>query len=508
MAQGVLAGVATGLVAGAAGLALLGAFVPPEAAGPPAARPTTETEAPAQADSMAPEPGEAVAAAPEDTESGESESGESAEAESPVGTDEQASGADLASGDMTRGNGNETAETVTMGEPAPQGAMADAASADAADTEAGDAGDAALRETATTALALPAGPPQPTAPAATTPAQAVAEPTRPTPEEAAAPIAALPTRPAAPEAVRLPTIPAPVPAGSGAGPADAGAAATAADIADRGAEHAAQEADATPGIALDTGTEGAAPTEATMPPGDTDGLPGNALRRNAMSFVSFDDRPLMAIVLIEAGEDGIAPDRLDDLPVPVTFALDPLRPDLEEVAAQLSQAGFELALLAPGDRPGGLSAEAGPEAVTATLGGWFARMPRAAALIDGPGDPLQVSQRLAEATIEMLTVSGHGLALRDRGLNTTARKAEGAEVPVALIFRALDSEREPPAVQSRYLDRAALKAREDGMVVMIGHSYPETIEALAGWALSARAQSVVLAPLSAVLLAEAARAAE
>jgi polysaccharide deacetylase 2 family uncharacterized protein YibQ len=66
----------------------------------------------------------------------------------------------------------------------------------------------------------------------------------------------------------------------------------------------------------------------------------------------------------------------------------------------------------------------------------------------------------------------------------------------------LDRERESGVVIKRYLDRAALKAGQVGRVVVIGHSYPETVTALFSWAMSDRPATVALAPVSAVLLAK------
>ncbi len=93
----------------------------------------------------------------------------------------------------------------------------------------------------------------------------------------------------------------------------------------------------------------------------------------------------------------------------------------------------------------------------------------------------------------------HGLLTYDRGLNTADQIAEREGLPSALIFRMLDAQKENPTTIGRYLDRAAFKAAQEGHVVMIGHSYADTITALFTWMLEPRSQTVRMAPLSAIM---------
>ena len=93
----------------------------------------------------------------------------------------------------------------------------------------------------------------------------------------------------------------------------------------------------------------------------------------------------------------------------------------------------------------------------------------------------------------------YGFTTYDRGLNTAQQVAEREGLPAATIFRMLDAEQENPDTIKRYLERAALKAGQEGQVVMIGHSYPDTVTAVFSWALDAGSQTVRFAPLSAIL---------
>ena len=54
----------------------------------------------------------------------------------------------------------------------------------------------------------------------------------------------------------------------------------------------------------------------------------------------------------------------------------------------------------------------------------------------------------------------------------------------------------------RFLDNAAFRARNEDGVIVLARARAETLEALQEWSLGNRAQTVTLAPISAVLLAE------
>jgi polysaccharide deacetylase 2 family uncharacterized protein YibQ len=119
--------------------------------------------------------------------------------------------------------------------------------------------------------------------------------------------------------------------------------------------------------------------------------------------------------------------------------------------------------------------------------------------MDRAGEGFQKTGPLADQVIAYLSDSGHGLLTYEIGLNATNRKALRAGVPAATVFRPLDDDKERAIVIGRYLDRAAFRARNDGYVVMAGHSYPETVKALFAWAMEDEARSVVMAPVSAVM---------
>ena len=73
-------------------------------------------------------------------------------------------------------------------------------------------------------------------------------------------------------------------------------------------------------------------------------------------------------------------------------------------------------------------------------------------------------------------------------------------VPSAVVFRDFDGAGQTPDTIRRFLDQAAFRADQEGVVIMLGRVRPETISALLVWGLQDRASRVALSPLSAALL--------
>ena len=223
----------------------------------------------------------------------------------------------------------------------------------------------------------------------------------------------------------------------------------------------------------------------------------SALIRNRVPHVNPAGKPLMAVILIDAGSEGLDFGVLSDFEFPISFALDPTREDAADRARSLREAGFEILALAPADLADAGAGEAPADRLPALL----SRLPEAVALIDRPEAALQRNAALSEAVIDTLAQSGHGLLTYDLGLNATDRKALRDGLFAGTVFRVLDGARESGTVIKRYLDRAVLEAGKTGRVIVLGRSYPETVTALFSWALGPKSAAVSLAPVSAVLLA-------
>lgn len=206
-----------------------------------------------------------------------------------------------------------------------------------------------------------------------------------------------------------------------------------------------------------------------------------------------DNRPLMAIVLIDTGEFNIGPEALASFPYPITFAIDPLREDAIEAADKYAAKGFELLLTA--DLPQNGDASLPELAIKPTLESFEG----ITGVLEGTDGGLQGNMALAEGMLNMIESTDYGLVLRAKGLNATQQQANGRNLPVDTVFRDFDGAGQNASVIRRFLDQAAFKARQEGSVIMVGRLRPATISALLLWGLQDRATSVRLTPISEVL---------
>lgn len=219
----------------------------------------------------------------------------------------------------------------------------------------------------------------------------------------------------------------------------------------------------------------------------------------ASAFENPDDKPLMSIVLIDAGADltggavGLA--ALNSFPYPLTFAVDGSLGDATSRMAEYRSQGFEVMVMM--DLPAGATAPDAEVALSAALDA----VPEAVAVMEGNGTGLQQNRDAADQIAEAVNATGLGLVLQSKGLNTVQKLALRSGVPAGLVFRDFDSAEQTPSVIRRFLDQAAFRAGQEGGVIMVGRVRPDTISALLLWGLQDRAQRVALAPVSAVLTA-------
>ncbi|WP_168193135.1 divergent polysaccharide deacetylase family protein [Rhodophyticola sp. CCM32] len=247
----------------------------------------------------------------------------------------------------------------------------------------------------------------------------------------------------------------------------------------------------------DSTEESAGETEeiAPAPPETGDAADSRpAVEAYAAPFDAGETRPLMAVILIDDPAFGLDRGLLQSFPFPVSFAIDPTRPEAAANAAAYRAAGFEVLLLADMLPEGAVPAD-----VEVALAGAFEILPETVALLDTEQNRIQGDRPVLDAVVAALQASGHGLVAYPRGLNAAEQSAERLGVPAATLFRQIDSERERATVITRYLDRAAFAAVQDGSVIVIGHTYSDTVTALFSWALGTRSESVAIAPISAVL---------
>ncbi|MDO9525509.1 MAG: divergent polysaccharide deacetylase family protein [Gemmobacter sp.] len=221
---------------------------------------------------------------------------------------------------------------------------------------------------------------------------------------------------------------------------------------------------------------------------------GAALVRNARVFENPDRKPLMSIILIDAGASDALRATLAPGEFPVTLALDPEIPRAAEIAATWRAAGQEVLLLGSGLPARGTASDF--EVALESLAQTF---PGSLGMIDAPNGGFQADRRRSADLVPALAARGMGLVTWDRGLNSANQIALRDELPTTLVYRELDADGENASTIGRYLDRAAFRAAQEGQVVVVGRMRAETVQAILDWAAGGRVDTVAPAPVSAVL---------
>lgn len=230
----------------------------------------------------------------------------------------------------------------------------------------------------------------------------------------------------------------------------------------------------------------------TEEPAEEQPATGVALVDYAADFDNPDGKPLLSLILLDNGSIDAGPALLGQLPFAVTVLVEAGAADAAEKMASYRAAGIEAG--AAISLPTGATAadvEIALEAARASLG-------EAVVVTD-----LGTAERAArDQLITALAGEGRGFISLSKGLSNGLREAEVAGVPAAAIFRDLDADGQDARVIRRFLDQAAFRARQESGVVLLGRVRPDTLSALTLWGGANRADQVVMAPISAVLLAE------
>ena len=232
--------------------------------------------------------------------------------------------------------------------------------------------------------------------------------------------------------------------------------------------------------------------EVAVVPGDT-----RPLVKYAAKFSNDLGKPLFAVLLVDTGAPDLDRAQLAALPFVVSFVIDPLDPGAAAAEAIYRAAGKEVVMLASGIPAGATAGD-----LEQTFQANAAVLPEAVAVMDLGMQGFQDNRPLATMVVPIIKGQGRGLVTFEAGLNAADQVARREDVAAAVIFRDLDAEGEEVPLIRRYLDRAAFKAAQEGRVVVVGTTRPETIAALMEWTVEGKGASVALAPISAVLAVE------
>jgi len=223
--------------------------------------------------------------------------------------------------------------------------------------------------------------------------------------------------------------------------------------------------------------------------------PAAALVRNAVAFDNPDAKAMVAVVLIADAGPPV------ELPFPVTLAFSQSLPDAARQIDGARGRGQEVVVIPA--MPEGAAATDVAQSLRAGADLLF----RAVAVMDNPQGRLDLSGGALDELIAEIRQSGHGLVTypHGSGFNMPLQVARREGAVASVFFRDIDAAGQSAVVVKRFLDNAVSNARRLGSVIVLARNRPETIQALAEFALVSRESNVVFAPLSAVLRASVKR---
>lgn len=225
---------------------------------------------------------------------------------------------------------------------------------------------------------------------------------------------------------------------------------------------------------------------------------GNALATNAAAHTDNANRPMMAIILQDAGAAEDLRRGLLTLSAPITFGVTANLSGASDISTGYHDKGYEVVVVMPDQ---GQLAERGMSSadMQSLLSGVFDAVPVATALVDRVGGEFPSDPNLVNAALETLKTTGHAfLTHRGNGLNSVPQKANSEGVPSDVVFRVIDETDDAASIRTA-LERAVLEASKSGKVIVIGRVRPDTVTTLFSWLLSPGASSVSIVPVSQVL---------
>jgi uncharacterized protein len=214
----------------------------------------------------------------------------------------------------------------------------------------------------------------------------------------------------------------------------------------------------------------------------------------------------VALVIDDLGRSVGDLDRLEELDVPVTYAVLPFEEATPEVVAELRRRGEEMLLHLPmepqnGEDPGpgalrrGMSEEELLEKIQAAL----QAVPGAVGVNNHMGSGLSTEEGPMSTLMGLL--AGRGLFFLDSRTSAESvayKTAVRLGLPAAERQVFLDGDPSPEAIRAQFL-RLLNLARDRGAAIAIGHPYPETLDTLAEEVPKARALGYEFVPVSFLL---------
>ena len=203
--------------------------------------------------------------------------------------------------------------------------------------------------------------------------------------------------------------------------------------------------------------------------------------------------PIMSALFVDVPNARPTVDMLAQLPVGVTFAVDPTSENAADAIATYRGAGHEVILVL--NTPAGGQPSDVDQAFQSTL----ADFPETIGVISNGTSGFQSNRAQIQQVITNLADQGHGLLLYPQGLNAGLQLAEKEDVPAALTSRTIDDAGETVSAMSRILSRIAFQASKDQTAIAVAHTGTGALEAYGDWVAAGKTNGVNIAPVSVLL---------
>ncbi len=260
-----------------------------------------------------------------------------------------------------------------------------------------------------------------------------------------------------------------------------------------------------------TDSDAVAESSGAEPAGDKPELPageinlaGPALEVNARTFEAPAGAPLLAVVLVDAGNGTIEPDALSLLTMPLTLAIEPVGPESTELAAAARTAKHEVLVQMPFARSdaeteagflnSGMSADEITDLTTRNL----AALPGALGIMPRDGAQMLNDREAMQVVVAPLKQHGFAFVGLTSGGGASAGLAEEAGVPYAAANRQVPPEANGDQIFTN-LENAAFQARQKGTAIVQITASREALTSLLRWGLEKDRRPVWFAPVSAVI---------
>ncbi|MFO1089078.1 MAG: divergent polysaccharide deacetylase family protein [Hyphomicrobiales bacterium] len=217
--------------------------------------------------------------------------------------------------------------------------------------------------------------------------------------------------------------------------------------------------------------------------------------------------PKIAVVIGGMGlNEDLTAKAIDQLPGEVTLAFAPYATDLQRTVNRARAQGHEVFLQLPMEPLGYPGVNPGPKTLLSTasaqenldnLSWLMSRFAGYAGVINYMGARFAANRDAMSPILDEL--SKRGLVFLDEGLATRTPLDDAARqsnLPVRSAALVIDVDTNPGAIEKALADAEGM-ARSEGLVIVTGSSFPETIAALAKWAKGAKDRGITLVPATA-----------